>query len=236
MDPTTRHRLLDALEVLDARVLRLRSEAEFAGVTRHGTHNQKDHGRRGPGKVKAAVAAVTGKSFTDNAAGRAFIQGHFGDWHAGLSRDEDKALSFWQSPGFELMNGQLRGNTVKAPSADLARARKASKDLKAAIKRSPPLPEPVTVFRGFSASQFDLTPGAVVTDPGFVSFALTSDGVAAVARHGKPAVAKIVLPKGMRVGAGQTRELIGQPGTKFRIVKVRDGGKVTQIEMEAILP
>lgn len=229
VDPETRDRVLAALGLVD----------------RHlpGKHDQSSHGRKGPAgaaktaakKAVQAVSEATAKSFGDTAAGRDFIKGHYADWHSGLSSNEDKALSFWQSPGFQLMNGQLRGHDVAASPADLTRAKKATGDLRRAIDRAPPLPESLTVHRGFSAEQFDLRPGSIISDAGFVSVSLTEDGVSAVARHGRPAVARITLPKGMKVGAGHTRELILPPGTKFKVVSVRRG-RVMRVELEAILP
>jgi hypothetical protein len=63
-----RDRVLQALEVLDARALRLRAESEFAGVTRHKApppHVQSSHGRKGAkGTVKAAAKKVA-KAATD---------------------------------------------------------------------------------------------------------------------------------------------------------------------------
>lgn len=52
MDATTRHRYLRAMGLLDqprteARALRYYTASALAGVTRHGTHNQKSHGGDG---------------------------------------------------------------------------------------------------------------------------------------------------------------------------------------------
>jgi hypothetical protein len=65
LDPETRHRFLTAIDAIDARALRLRAEAEFAGVTRHATHNQKDHGREGAkGAVEIIGAVAAGPTAT----------------------------------------------------------------------------------------------------------------------------------------------------------------------------
>lgn len=59
MDAPTRHRYLLVLGLVEprTRAFRLRSESALAGVTRHGTHNQKTHGRKGPRALVSAIAA-----------------------------------------------------------------------------------------------------------------------------------------------------------------------------------
>lgn len=172
---------------------------------------------------------------------KAFLDSHYSSWRDGMSPAHEKALRFYQSPGFALMNGQLRGlDTGKlkagehATDADLARAGKASKDLTAAIRKAPPLEHDLTVYRGFSAGQFgDLKPGSVITDKGFTSTSLTDD-VGAVGRASKPATAEIVLPKGTRAGAGSARELILPPGSSFRVAGVGRKGGVMHVKLELI--
>lgn len=171
-----------------------------------------------------------------------WLNGHYSGWRDDLTPAQDKALRFYQSPGFALMNGQLRGldkDQIKADvsfnDADLARARKASRDLKAAIKNAPPLEEPMTVYRGFSADQFgDLKPGAKITDKGFVSTSITPD-VGAVGKASKQATAEIVLPKGAKAAAGSSRELVLPPGSKFKVVDVTTRKGVPHVRMELIV-
>lgn len=172
---------------------------------------------------------------------KAFLDAHHGQWRDSLTPQHEKALRFYQSPGFALMNGQLRGldreglkKGEHATDSDLVRAEKASKDLTAAIRKAPPLEHDLTVYRGFSADQFgDLKPGSVITDKGFTSTSLTDD-VQAVGRARKPATAEIVLPKGTKAAAGSARELILPPGAKFRVVSVGRKGGVMHVKLELI--
>lgn len=173
---------------------------------------------------------------------KAFLDEHYGEWRNNLSPAQDKAMRFYQSPGFALMNGQLRGldrKDIKADvsfnDSDLERARKASKDLTSAIKKAPPLKEPMTVFRGFSADQFgDLKAGAEISDKGFVSTSLTND-VGSVGKAGRQATAEIVLPKGTRAAAGSSREMVLPPGSKFRVHSVATRKGVPHYRMELVL-
>lgn len=190
-------------------------------------------GSRPPGGKPAAAPSP--------AEAKKFIDDHYGQWRQELPPKQESALRFYQSPGFALMNGQLRGlakDDIRADvsfnDADLERARKASKDLTAAIKKAPPLTEDTTVYRGFSADQFGaLAAGDVVTDKGFTSTSLTAD-VTAVGKATSPAVATIRLPAGTRAAAGSSRELVLPPGSKFRVSSVTKRGKTLHVEMELI--
>lgn len=172
-----------------------------------------------------------------------FISGHYGDWHNSLTPSQDKGLRFYQSAGFPLMNGQLRGldpeelkKAVHASDADLVRAKSATKAFASAIKKAPPLKAPLTVSRGFSADQFGkLTPGQTIQDKAFVSVSLTDDAgaIGKVERH---ASAEITLPAGTRAGAGYGRELMLPPGAKFRINKVTTKNGEPHVLMEYIIP
>lgn len=183
-------------------------------------------------KVGAGVSPTHHKEFLDS---------HYSGWRDSLSPAHEKGLRFYQSPGFALMNGQLRGldreglkKGEHATDSDLARAEKASRDLTAAIRKAPPLEHDLTVYRGLSAGQFgDLKPGSVITDKGFTSTSLTDD-VQAVGRASKPATAEIVLPKGTKAGAGSARELILAPGSKFRVASVGRKGGVMHLKLELV--
>jgi len=185
-------------------------------------------------KVGAGVSPTHHKEFLD---------AHYSGWRDSLSPAHEKALRFYQSPGFALMNGQLRGldrKDIKADvsfsDADLARASKASKDLASAIRKAPPLEHDLTVYRGLSADQFgDLKAGQVITDKGFTSTSLTDD-VQAVGKARRPATAEILLPKGTRAGAGSSRELILPPGARFKVVEVKGKGNTVHLKLELILP
>jgi hypothetical protein len=162
-------------------------------------------------------------------------------WRDSLTPAESKAMSFYQSPGFALMNGQLRGvdgghlkASEHATDADLARARQASKGLAGAIAKAPPLPRDTTVYRGFDAGQFgDLTPGKVITDKGFTSVSVNNDA-GAVGRATSKAQAVITLPAGTRAAAGSVRELVLPPGSSFRVVSAQKRGKVTHVRLELV--
>lgn len=192
-----------------------------------GKHDQRRHGA---------------KSIKSPAEGKQFLDEHYGGWRDELTTNEDKALRFYQSPGFALMNGQLRGlkpSEIKADvsfnDADLKRAKKSSADLKKAINKAPPLDEAMVVHRGFSADQFDnLVPGTPISDKGFTSTSLTDDA-GAVGRATSAATATILLPPGTKAAAGSQRELILPPGSRFNVVSVTKKGKKTHVEMELIL-
>lgn len=188
----------------------------------------------GAGKGKGAGGKAT--EFKSDDEARTWLKSTYADWRKGMSAKEDAALAFYQSPGYELMNGQFRGRKVEAPAKDLARAKEASKTLAAAIGKAPPLKESMTVYRGFSAGQFGtLTAGSTITDKGFVSTALTKSQAGSFVARGDQAMAKITLPKGTKAAAGSVKELILPPGTSFRVLSVSKSGKVTNVELEAIL-
>lgn len=194
---------------------------------------------KAPAVTKVASAAkptplTKGRVFTDEVEGRKWINDEYGGWRKGLTAKEDTGIAFYQSPGYELMNGQLRGTAVTAPVKDLARAKDATKGLKAAIAKAPPTTQDMTVFRGFSAEQFELKAGSIVTDQGFVSTAIVKKGTGAVSQYGEQAIASIRLPVGTKVAAGTTRELILAPGSQFRILSAAKKGKTWQVEMELL--
>lgn len=198
-------------------------------------------GKSGGGSVGPAAGGGQGGKPSAPRRDKEWLNKQYSGWRDGLSPAQDKALRFYQSPGYALMNGQLRGlnkKDIKADvsfnDADLDRAAKASRDLKSAIRKAPPLTEPMTVYRGFSADQFDLTPGKVVTDKGFTSTSLTPD-VGAVGKASRQATAEIVLPKGAKAGAGSSRELVLPPGSKFRVLDVTTRNGVPHARMELVL-
>ncbi len=190
----------------------------------------------GDGAGKSGGPEGKATEFKTDADARTWLNSTFAGWRKDMSSKEDAALAFYQSPGYALMNGQLRGQKVDAPTKDLARAKDASKHLSAAIDKAPPLKEPLTVFRGFSAGQFGkLTPGAKITDKAFVSTALTKAQAGSFVSRGDQAIAKITLPAGTKAAAGSVKELILPPNTSFRVLSVSKSGKVTNVELEAIL-
>lgn len=181
-----------------------------------GKHNQQSH------------AARTFKGPEDS---KAFMDSTYGEWKQNLTPAQEKGLAFYHSPGYQLMNGELRGQKVDAPEADLKRARQATKDLKSAIDKAPPLEEGIIVHRGFSADQFDLTPGSTITDQGFVSTSTFKAGAASFQGTGPQVQAKIFLPPGTKAAAGSFKELTLPPGSTFRVVS-RKGANV---ELELVL-
>lgn len=195
--------------------------------------------------VKSAGAPKGGskrKGHTMESA-KSFIDTNYGEWRKNLTPAQEKGMRFYQSPGFALMNGQLRGldtdglkKSEHASDSDMARARKASKDLTAAIRAAPPLKEDTTVFRGFSADQFGkLSEGQKIMDKGFVSTSLTDDA-GAVGKAKSKATAEITLPAGTRAGAGSARELILPPGSSFRVTSVTTRGGAPHVMMEYVPP
>jgi ADP-ribosyltransferase exoenzyme len=194
------------------------------------------HRPKGPGGGQFApkVGGSGALTFDSRLTAKAFIQTNYGAWQRKMPSKQYEALAFYQSPGYEMMNDQLRGTKVSGSATDLARARQANKDLAAAIKTAPPLPRDVVVYRGFSADQFDLKPGTTITDKGFVSTSMTDD-TGAYIQHGAQAKARILIPKGTRVGAGFSREMILPPGTKFQVKSVQKRGGATYVEL-AVVP
>lgn len=170
------------------------------------------------------------RSFSSDIDGKQFISDHYSDWREGLSAKQDAALAFYQSPGYELMNGSLRGHSLSAPAADLTRAKEAIKNLDSAITKAPPLKESLLVHRGLSAEQFGaLAKGDIVTDSGFTSVSLTPGSGTKGA-----ATAVIELPPGMRAAAGRTKELILPRGTKFKVKSYKKNGKKVTYHFEIV--
>lgn len=172
-----------------------------------------------------------------------FIDGHYGKWRGALTPAQEKGMRFYQSPGFVLMNGQLRGLEFKdlrlaarASEADMARAKVASKNLASAIKTAPPLEHAITVSRAFSADQFGkLKVGQTITDKAFVSVSLT-DNTDAVSKVGKTVSAEIELPPGTKAAAGTARELVLPPGATFYVKSVVNKGGSQHVIMDYVLP
>lgn len=196
------------------------------------------------------VADVAGRVSTPKGAkgmtaedSKKFVDGHYGGWRKDMTPAQEKGLRFYQSPGFALMNGQLRGLDAEglkkqehASDADMTRAKGASKALHSAIKAAPPLKADLTVFRGFSADQFGkLEPGKVLQDKGFTSTALTNDA-GSVGKASRKATAEIRLPAGTKAAAGSTRELVLPPNSKFKVVSVTDRGGSPHVVMKYVLP
>lgn len=174
----------------------------------------------------------TAKSFTSDADGKAFIDKTYGDWKKSLTSKEDAAFAFYQSPGYELMNGQARGLKVDAPAADLKRAKQAIKDLDSAIEKSPGLPHDLVVHRGLNAEQFGaVKEGDILTDKGFTSVSLTAGS----GTGGKDqATATIRLPQGIKVAAGRTKELVLPRNTQFKVTSYKKVGRKVSYELEVI--
>ena len=171
-------------------------------------------------------------SFSNDAEGKAFIDSHYGEWRKSLSSKEDTGLAFYQSPGYELMNGQARGMKVDAPAADLARAKAATKALDSAIEIAPGLTKSLTVHRGLNVAQFSaLKAGDIVTDKGFTSVSLTAGS----GTGGKNQASAIIrLPKGTKAAAGRTKELILGRNTQFRVISYKKVGSKVTYEFEAV--
>lgn len=176
---------------------------------------------------------VKGRVINDEAEAKEYLK-RYDDWKNNLTDGEDRAMRFYQSPGYQLMNGELRGGkgSVDAPEKDLKRARQATKDLKAAIAKAPPLDEPLTVWRGMSARHFGepMAAGQTVTDRGFTSTALYRKGVASVAESGEQVTAEIRLPAGTKAAAGSAREMVLPPDATFRVVSRKGRNVVLQYQ------
>lgn len=193
-------------------------------------------GPAGQGPAQEPPAAAS-RVIADETEAKAFL-GRYDGWKKDLTDGEDRAMRFYQSPGYALMNGELRGGkgSVDAPEADLKRARQATKDLKTAIGKAPPLDEPLTVWRGMSADHFDgpIEPGQTVSDKGFTSTALYRKGVASVAEKGAQVTAEIRLPAGTKAAAGSARELVLPPDAQFRVVSKKGRNVVLEYQPPAV--
>lgn len=165
-----------------------------------------------------------------DAESKEFIDGQYGEWKGGLTPAESSAITFYQSPGYQLMNGKLRGQDVKAPDADMKRAAAATKGLDSAIAKAPPLTRSTTVHRGFSKEQFgSLKKGDTITDRGFVSTSLTRSGAGMFGGEGRGMLATITLPAGTRAGAGSVKEIILPRGSSFRVVSAGKSGVALEL-------
>jgi len=175
------------------------------------------------------------QGFSTAEEGKEFLSTHYGNWKANLSTKQKAGMAFYQSPGYELMNGQLRGHNVKASPKDLANAKEATKHLKSAINSAPPLTKPTDVYRGFSEAQFGkLKNGMVLQDKGFTSTSLTELQAGSFSGKGKQVLAKITLPVGTKAAGGSAKELVLAPNTKLKVTSVKPGGKQTLVELEVV--
>lgn len=157
---------------------------------------------------------------------RTFLRTHYAGWRKGLTTEEDRALTFYQSPGYGLMNAIALGKKPDGSASDVVRAKKAVKALDTAIAKAPPLPRPLLGFRGMPKGQFgELRDGAVVSPGQYVSVSLTRKGATAFRKVGKQINVEVVLPKGTRAAGGSVKELVLPRNVRFRVRK--KGSRVT---------
>ncbi len=186
-------------------------------------------------EAPAGKPTVQGKRLKTIQEAKRFLIETYGGWRDGLTPAEETAVRFYQSPGYVHVNETLRGRKATGKPEVQKRAKAAVKGLDAAIRKAPPLPEAVTVHRGFSAKQFaDLKPGATIEDPAFVSTSLLPDVQAGGYGGTGGVTAQILLAKGTRAGAGTARELILPRGSRFRVIRVSGSGKKQTAELELI--
>lgn len=168
------------------------------------------------------------------------------------------ALGYYQQAGHVFINRTLRGQDhltyagTGTPESHIKKRRAENeahaKVIDAAIRRSPPLPNDVTVFRG-SAQGLAVKPGSTVRDKGFVSTS-ASPKVAkkfSKASHdtgggkgGGATLFRIKVPKGKRglwmpkLGGSYAneKEFLLPRGSKFKVTRVTKSDGVRYVDME----
>ncbi|MER5420342.1 ADP-ribosyltransferase [Streptosporangium roseum] len=162
-----------------------------------------------------------------------WLNRHYKNWSTSLTPAQSRALSGYQGDDYALMQGALRGkgkDDQQFDDADLARATRANRQLNDAIRKAPPLTEPMTVYRSLSAEQIaTLTPGATMGDKGFVSTSLRPPRKGA-----KAATVEIALPTGTKAAVGAEGEMILPASGRFRVVSVEDNNGVPHVRMEFV--
>ncbi len=150
----------------------------------------------------------TARQFEDQAAAGDWLGEVFGGWADRLPAEEHGALADYKGEGYRSLNAALR------PRAPLSAEQTRSVGLLDRALARFSLPEPVLVHRGFQLAGVALS-GAVIQDPAYLSTSL-------LARHAegfvnlpagqasRPALARVLLPAGIRCGAPDLIEYLGE--------------------------
>lgn len=162
-------------------------------------------------------------------------------WRATLPKAEASALSSYQGSGYSRMNRQLRTGAIED--------RIALERLTRVVKKAPPLPRDVWVWRGFRYAELARDPvgllqrkGRVLQDQGFVSTSIHSGRALSFAGSDSESsvLVHLKLPAGTRTpyltgsaGGAYEYELLLQREAEFRVTKVyktKDGFTVLDAE------
>jgi hypothetical protein len=169
-----------------------------------------------------------------------------GEWGKSLPAVQKQALKVYtsESQEYEKINGALRAGQVPVKHADTVR------HLDAAIASAPPLPDPMTVYRGVGPGVLDqLMPGQEFTDHGFSSsssrLAIAEDFNANERYEGNEAgLIEISTPVGMCMAAveptGQATlheaEYIMPRGTRYRVLSNEPHPKYGSLVKVEVIP
>ena len=167
------------------------------------------------------------------------VQQHYGDWYEQLPKAAKKLMDRYTMDSTTLNSYQRFPEREWYRPDDPSFTKNLDKritSLKRIINSSPPLKEPVTVYRGIQAFRNSpqmvemvesLQPGAVLEDKGFMSTTPSESGTD-LFRMGEDSVTiHIKLPAGIKVAYLKNTydEILLPPGTRLRIVS-RTGNTV----------
>jgi hypothetical protein len=191
-----------------------------------------------------------GDYFVDLEEAHGLARRFYEAWVEGLSPEEYSALDEYKKEGFRSLNRGLRdhdGNLTTLPTEDRRRA----EGLDAALEKTPPLEDPMVVYRGrlpdavleaFEAGEEETLLDQVFGDPAYTS---TSLGSGIAKEYGgssrfPDSVGKITLPRGTKAGyvdavfdKGQS-ELLLPREARVRIDKAYREGGVYWIEGQLV--
>lgn len=155
---------------------------------------------------------------------QAWLDSHYSGYQKSLTPGQRKALSGYQGADYAVMNAQLRSqgkHGVKDDRFDdeeMARAARANRAMNDAIKKAPPLDEPMTVYRTMTAAQAaSLAAGETMGDKGFVSTSISPR------KTSRGATVEVALPAGTRAAIGDGGEMILPASGRFRVLAVEEG-------------
>lgn len=158
-------------------------------------------------------------------------------WRSGLSADQRTAIEDYTGTGSDYINSILRMGPPEAASMFVG-----VRNLDGAVASSPPLTDPVTVFRG-AAFNMNASVGDVITDPAFVSTSLNPVRTAGFALGTQSTLMQITVPAGEKApyignlsSSRSEQEVLLNRGTSFQVTKVTNVDAGHQIVEAAVVP
>lgn len=228
----------------------LKAQLEQA-VTDLKTHNAKygstkaaPAGAKKSGKQKIAGPAPEAKRtdrglvFKGENSADQFGNEHYSKWAGGLSEQHEAAVQAYTGTEYMAVNDHLRGFGDDEEAARLV------KHLDAAIKKAPPAPDDLVVYRGVARlddAELDFKVGQTFTDKAYMSTSMNRDVAQGFLDGDKTALLEIKVPKGTR-GAyvdmvsdhDNEQEFLLPRATKLKIVAIKGKGSKAVIQAEVV--